>query len=560
MKKLIFVMMLSVVVPVELCGQVPDTIYCRSRNYYYGSSDGWYDSCYFFNHPSMSTDTNDVFFIAAHSYRYTLTKHHTDYPLNIQGLSCMIKKYPDDCGSRRPDPCISTDKNPEYLHVCMFDSVQQEFVSIDSVRWDTAAPKILKLPRHADSSDGFCYCYVYEAMFPKTLALTVDGDFWIAGTAWNNMASNLDILGYYYTYTTHYASVALFRQYHWNTPDAFQEYCLSPKQMCYGSSLRMYNYSLECGYGSARGPFFPIIDSKLVEVHSSDSVFGSVGTSGYYPDSTYCDIYAHPVAAGRFLGWSDGSMDMDRQLFVTSDTVLTAYFEGRDTCYVRGVGSPNGHWGSVTGGGMYFDGDTVTLTAVPERGHRFTQWDDGDTANPRRVAVVSDTVLTAWFEELDTCRVAVWVNNDEWGHVRGKGLYYEGEEVHLVAVGKNGHRFLHWGDGSTSNMKTFTAEGDTLFEAYFDELSGIADVETGESLFALVPNPARGSVTVRTGGSVDCDGRCRMVMHDMSGREVKRAALWGRNTPVDIGDLKTGIYFVTVVTPQGVSTQKLAVE
>lgn len=73
-------------------------------------------------------------------------------------------------------------------------------------------------------------------------------------------------------------------------------------------------------------------------------------------------------------------------------------------------------------------------------------------------------------------------------------------------------------------MKIFTAEGNTLFEAYFDENSGIAGMAPEDGLFVLVPNPAQGVVEVRTGENATCEGGCRMVMHDMSGCEVKRTA------------------------------------
>ena len=106
-------------------------------------------------------------------------------------------------------------------------------------------------------------------------------------------------------------------------------------------------------YDYGYGLFFPVVNTKLVEVHSSNPELGRVETSGYYVDSTYCDIYARPEPAGRFFEWSDGSTDRGHRLFVTRDTLLTAYFEGRDTCYERAETS-NGHMGMVNGGEIYF--------------------------------------------------------------------------------------------------------------------------------------------------------------------------------------------------------------
>ena len=47
---------------------------------------------------------------------------------------------------------------------------------------------------------------------------------------------------------------------------------------------------------------------------------------------------------------------------------------------------------------MYYNGDRATLTASPYIGFKFVDWDDGDTNNPRRLIVTSDTTLTAIFD------------------------------------------------------------------------------------------------------------------------------------------------------------------
>ena len=53
--------------------------------------------------------------------------------------------------------------------------------------------------------------------------------------------------------------------------------------------------------------------------------------------------------------------------------------------------------GTVTGGGSYIDGCEVTLTAVANAGYLFSQWNDGNTDNPRTIVVNSDTNFVATF-------------------------------------------------------------------------------------------------------------------------------------------------------------------
>ena len=53
--------------------------------------------------------------------------------------------------------------------------------------------------------------------------------------------------------------------------------------------------------------------------------------------------------------------------------------------------------GQVSGSGEYYSGDEAVLRARPWAAYGFLQWDDGDTANPRRVVVTQDTTFTAIF-------------------------------------------------------------------------------------------------------------------------------------------------------------------
>ncbi|MBR6292118.1 MAG: hypothetical protein IKR33_04885 [Bacteroidales bacterium] len=58
-------------------------------------------------------------------------------------------------------------------------------------------------------------------------------------------------------------------------------------------------------------------------------------------------------------------------------------------------------YGTVTGGGLYNHGDTATLMALPYEDCFFTQWNDGDTDNPRTLIVTGDTALMAVFRQVE---------------------------------------------------------------------------------------------------------------------------------------------------------------
>ena len=120
--------------------------------------------------------------------------------------------------------------------------------------------------------------------------------------------------------------------------------------------------------------------------------------TAFYPDSTYQTITAVANRGFRFSHWNDGVTDNPRTIFVTSDTVFTAYFDSLPEYSVSvGVGSEVELAGYVEGGGVYYEGDTAVLEAHAAEGYVFDRWSTGATANPLRIVVESDTVVTAYF-------------------------------------------------------------------------------------------------------------------------------------------------------------------
>lgn len=55
--------------------------------------------------------------------------------------------------------------------------------------------------------------------------------------------------------------------------------------------------------------------------------------------------------------------------------------------------------GTVTGGGTYGSGGTITIEAIPDNNYKFVEWSDGDVSNPRTVTVFDDITYIAYFKE-----------------------------------------------------------------------------------------------------------------------------------------------------------------
>ena len=103
--------------------------------------------------------------------------------------------------------------------------------------------------------------------------------------------------------------------------------------------------------------------------------------------------------------------------------------------YTVTVNANDSLMGTVLGGGVYRMGSTATLTAVPNSSQfSFEQWNDGNTENPRRITVTSDTAFTAFFVSGTTCTVEARGFNTTMGYVTGSGVYNAGDSVTLTAI------------------------------------------------------------------------------------------------------------------------------
>ena len=154
--------------------------------------------------------------------------------------------------------------------------------------------------------------------------------------------------------------------------------------------------------------------------------------------------------------------------------------------------SNNNAWGSVTGGGTYNAGETVTLTAVPADGYRFAHWNDQVITNPRTITVTGDVTYIATFETVPATQYTVTVlsANETMGTVTGSGTYGEGDNAIITATANDGYHFTQWNDGNTQSMRSITVTGNVTYIANFE-----ANAPNQYTLTVVSNNPAWGTVT-----------------------------------------------------------------
>ena len=463
----------------QVCGQSNDTIYNRSDELYYSE---WYDTALYFwdsAGPCCLKTYNATGNLAT---LYIAFSDYTDHPLRVRGLAVMHTiDYIWNCGNSSGVTCSSPTRVPEYLR--LYQSAGDSLVRLVHVRWDTATPQVLKLPRKQDTSlYGFEYVYLYRVYFD--MPIVVDSVFYIAGSVLNNINPVSTIPIHIPTY-----------------------------YMCIGRAWRGYLDP----YVSA-----PRYHDKIIYFHDEEK------------DDDIYRTHIYNYYYGPFFP-------------IVSDTNVLLILHSADSTM-----------GSVRGGGWYMDSTYATITAVPERGFRFTHWDDGDTTNPRTVLMTQQMEFTAYFEEWTH---TLTVNADsERGSVTGGGTYRNGDTATIAARAWNIWKFVGWDDGDTTNPREVVVTRDTSFTALFRSTEGIDTPTTEGTGFTLTPNPAQGSCLLEMEKELATYEGCRVTVADAQGREVLHCRVMSQTTVLATDRLASSVYMVTLTTPRGTASQRLVVK
>lgn len=109
--------------------------------------------------------------------------------------------------------------------------------------------------------------------------------------------------------------------------------------------------------------------------------------------------------------------------------------------------------GTSTGGGYYFIGDSITISAIPEEGFYFVNWSVGDsivTTDPIHsfVKQTSNDTIIANYEPY-SYNLTLIPQPVEGGNVSGGGVYEYGEAVTASAEPSPGYAFNYWLRGTS---------------------------------------------------------------------------------------------------------------
>ena len=178
----------------------------------------------------------------------------------------------------------------------------------------------------------------------------------------------------------------------------------------------------------------------------------------------------------HFVQWSDSVTENPRTIKLTKDTLLTAEFARNS---YRILTTYEGA-GKVEGDSTALYEDSVTLTAVPDYGWKFSGWEDGNMDNPRSIVLTQDTTLTAVFAQsfAGQCGDSLYWNfGDNELNITGTGAMYDytkttmpwmlfRDSIYLIRIGDSATYIGEYAFAGCPNLGTlFVGESvDTIAE------------------------------------------------------------------------------------------------
>ena len=317
----------------------------------------WYADC------PMFQDTDNYYgLLFGTDYLYATLRPHTcpkqyvneyyvDGQIEIKGMMCLVLPEMAPMSGTEIPPGAA--RAPEWLtllqggamHPATGNLFPREMTIVDSLRWDTVQPYLVRLPRFDGAiadSDHFLF-YAYEVYFPTPVV--IDSVFYIAGSSYSNTYvdethttdDGVVHIHHYEHYPTQYGAIAPVLP-QGGGGDACR-FCTTKRNRMFTAddglvwtpsnwymvAWHPYSYFRE-RFRQITGPMFAIVDMYTMTVNSSDPEAGSVSGGGEYPRLSTATISAQPAPGHTFLGWNDGNTDNPRTIQMTSDVRLVALF------------------------------------------------------------------------------------------------------------------------------------------------------------------------------------------------------------------------------------------
>ena len=198
---------------------------------------------------------------------------------------------------------------------------------------------------------------------------------------------------------------------------------------------------------------------------ANDSIKGLVSGSATVEYLDTVTLTATANYGYHFIYWNDYSIENPRNIAATTDITQIAIFVHNQ--YNLTLQPDTSIHGICNGGGNYNYLSECIISANANYGYHFTQWNDGNTDNPRTITLTQDTSFTAQFKKNQYVITGITLHGER-GAVIGSDTVYYLDSVTLTAIANYGYHFDHWNDLNADNPRLIQATQDITYTAYFD--------------------------------------------------------------------------------------------
>jgi uncharacterized repeat protein (TIGR02543 family) len=222
--------------------------------------------------------------------------------------------------------------------------------------------------------------------------------------------------------------------------------------------------------------FIQVADNNFVlTILSSPLTGGASSGAGSYPANSTVPILAEPNTGYEFVEWiGSGIQDLNSSntnILLSENHTISANFQKKK--YLLQINETEG--GSVSGEGNYEYDSDANITALPDEGYTFSNWNGKGIKDPgsynSTVLMSEDRNISAVFT-LKHYKLTLPASAE--GEVKGSGIYNHGSVVEISATPITGYTFKKWSGGNlhapTSSLTTITLTEDTNITASFDRI------------------------------------------------------------------------------------------
>ncbi|HPR60354.1 MAG TPA: fibronectin type III domain-containing protein, partial [Prolixibacteraceae bacterium] len=256
----------------------------------------------------------------------------------------------------------------------------------------------------------------------------------------------------------------------------------------YQIKVQFFYGANETGYSNYKNVTTTPLTNYSLALSANPTAGGTVSGGGSFASGTSVTAVATVNSGYQFVNWTENgspvSTSANYPFSISANRTLVANFaEIPPATYTVAVAVIPANSGTASGGGIFNEGSSVTVTATPAEGFSFVNWTDGGIEVSADAAytftATSDRSLVANFEQNTATNysIVVTASPSNMGSAGGGGTYAKGSSVTVTATSMSRiYRFVNWTDGgtivSTNAVYTFTARADRNLVANFEQNTG----------------------------------------------------------------------------------------